>query len=537
MPSPTVSVVVPVYNTEKWLAEALGSIEGQPGRDLVEVIVVDDGSTDGSAEIAQRYATQATAVRYVRQDNAGLGAARNHGVRLATGRYLAFLDSDDIYPDGALSHLTGLADHHEAAIAVGDMQGLPPRPNPAWRRELLIGERVVEHIAHAPDLVGNPSACNKIFRRDLVDAVGVTFTEGTAFEDVLFTIPLLARSPRTILTPRLSYLYRQRGDNSSLMDSRSQPARIMQHLTIIERLADEVRDLRPDDREAVYRWIAYMQLHYAWRAAAGCDDDQLAEFTARIHSLFKDIPIDVASEFVGNAGAGLRAVAIYEQDAATVRRPRSSRPLRVHAGQPYLGHPDFDTYRDLLRVREMTVSVKALRGSRPVTGPAAAGPTVAVEGTVRCAGIDGEPGQVRSDLLLEVGDGLLRQPVTVESREGNDLRWSCRLAAGELAPGRYPVRLVVRDSGREYAVPPGPERGGRGTLGTGPTRVGARVLWLTPDAAGPTLVVTDGTAGTLARSPQWLSEMGARQSRNLLRRAWRTARSGRRRLTSRRTDS
>jgi glycosyltransferase involved in cell wall biosynthesis len=149
VPSPTVSVVVPVYNTEKWLPEALESIERQTGRERIEVVIIDDGSTDGSADIAQQYAGQATAVRYIRQDNAGLGAARNHGLRLATGRYLAFLDSDDIYPDGALTYLVELADRRDAAVAVGDMQGLPPRPNPAWRRELLVGERVVEHSSRS----------------------------------------------------------------------------------------------------------------------------------------------------------------------------------------------------------------------------------------------------------------------------------------------------------------------------------------------------------------------------------------------------
>ncbi|WP_326551196.1 glycosyltransferase family 2 protein [Micromonospora sp. NBC_01813] len=520
MPSPMVSVVVPVYNTEKWLPEALDSIERQPARERIEVIVIDDGSTDGSASIAQRYADQATAVRYVRQDNAGLGAARNHGVRLATGRYLAFLDSDDIYPDGALTHLVELAERCDASVAVGDMQGLPARPNPAWRRELLTGERVVEHISQAPDLVGNPSACNKIFRRDLVDSTGVQFTENTAFEDVLFTVPLLARSPRTALTPRLSYLYRQRGDNTSLMDTRSQPVRIMQHAAIVERLADECRDLRADDREAVYRWIAYMQLHYAWRAAKGCDDDQLAEFAARMHTLFKDIPVQLASEFVSNAGAGLRAAAIYEQDPATIRDPRSSLPLRVYAGQPYLGHPGFETYRDLLRIGEITASVHSLRSDSG---------GIVVGGTLRYSGVGGEAGQVRDDLLLEIGDGLVRQPLTVRHRTGNHLRWYCALPVEELSSGRHCVRLVIRDNGREFPVPAGPERGGRGTRGTRPTRTGSRFAWLTPGAHGPHLLLTDGATGTLARSPQWLSQLGARQIRSLGRTAAGTLRRATRR--------
>lgn len=524
MAGPRVSVIVPVYNTAQWLTEAFDSIEHQPRRAETEVIVIDDGSTDDSARIAQSYAARAAAVRYVRQDNAGLGAARNHGVRLATGRYLAFLDSDDIYPDGALDELVRLAEVRDAMIAVGDMQGLPPRPNPPWRRELVTGERVIDRLEAAPDLAGNPSACNKVFRRDFVTANHAQFTEHTSFEDVLFTVPLLVRSPRTVLTPRLAYLYRQRGDGTSLMDSRSQPLRIMQHLAIVERLAETTVDAPAVDRAAVLRWIACMQVHYAWRAAGALDDEQLAVFTDRMSALFKEIPIDTVSEFISNAGAGLRAAAIYEQDLGSMRSPRTTGPLRVHAGQPYLGHPRFATYRDLLRIRDITVSLLTL------TPDPQDEQQIIIDGVCACAGIAGDPGQVRQDLFLEIGDGLARQPLVTHSISGHRMRWRCRLPVGALGAGRHLLRVVVRDQGREFTIPFGPERGGKGTHGTRPVRLGAgRTGWLTPSATGrrsiqmavarPALVLTDGPAGTLAHSPRWIYELGVRRGRTLPRTA------------------
>jgi glycosyltransferase involved in cell wall biosynthesis len=93
MEKPTISCIVPVYNGERFLAEALESILGQSYQHL-EVIVVDDGSTDGSAAVARKFGGR---IRYHRQANAGGPAARDEGIRLSTGELVAFLDSDDLW--------------------------------------------------------------------------------------------------------------------------------------------------------------------------------------------------------------------------------------------------------------------------------------------------------------------------------------------------------------------------------------------------------------------------------------------------------
>jgi glycosyltransferase involved in cell wall biosynthesis len=95
---PLVSVVVPCFNTERYIAEALGSILAQH-IDSVQIIVIDDGSTDGSAAIIRGYGEQ---IEYHKQPNGGICAARNAGIALARGTYLAFLDADDIWPAASL---------------------------------------------------------------------------------------------------------------------------------------------------------------------------------------------------------------------------------------------------------------------------------------------------------------------------------------------------------------------------------------------------------------------------------------------------
>ena len=91
---PKVSVIIPVFNVEEYLGECLDSILGQTLREI-EVVCVDDGSTDGSAAILDTYAAKDGRVKVLRQPNAGAGAARNAGLAVATGEYLLFCDPDD----------------------------------------------------------------------------------------------------------------------------------------------------------------------------------------------------------------------------------------------------------------------------------------------------------------------------------------------------------------------------------------------------------------------------------------------------------
>jgi glycosyltransferase involved in cell wall biosynthesis len=111
MTRPLISVMIGVYNAERYLAEAIESVFAQAYRPL-ELIVIDDGSDDGSSEVARRFGD---ALTYARQENAGNGAARNHAVRLASGEFFAFLDADDRFCPGKLER------QHAALVADPDL--------------------------------------------------------------------------------------------------------------------------------------------------------------------------------------------------------------------------------------------------------------------------------------------------------------------------------------------------------------------------------------------------------------------------------
>ena len=120
MDNPLISVIIPVYNSEKYLERALDSVLNQTYKDL-EIIVVDDGSTDGSGKIIAKYQKKDPRIISIRQKNSGQAAARNAGIRLAKGEFLAFLDGDDAYDKDFILKLLNGFDDDDIDIAVSGM--------------------------------------------------------------------------------------------------------------------------------------------------------------------------------------------------------------------------------------------------------------------------------------------------------------------------------------------------------------------------------------------------------------------------------
>lgn len=153
-----VSVVVPVYNGERFLGEALESAMAQDYPRL-DVVVVDDGSTDGSAAVARRFP-----VRLLQQPNRGVAVARNAGIAATQGEYIAFLDQDDLWLPGKTELQAGFLDAHPATIAVLSYQRLflePGVERPSWLKE--------EHLAR-PQVGYLPSAL--MARREAFARIG-----------------------------------------------------------------------------------------------------------------------------------------------------------------------------------------------------------------------------------------------------------------------------------------------------------------------------------------------------------------------------
>ncbi|MGW6024830.1 bifunctional glycosyltransferase/CDP-glycerol:glycerophosphate glycerophosphotransferase [Streptomyces sp. NPDC055099] len=221
--TPRLAVVVPVYNVEEFLAPCLRSLAEQTMPDI-EVVMVNDGSTDGSARIAREFAAEDARFRLVEQENAGLGAARNTGVREARGTYLAFVDSDDVVPRDAYARMLAALEESGSDFVTGNVHRLRSgdrsEQSPMFRK-MMASNRAGTHVTRDWDLLGDRIACNKVFRRDFWDRHALTFPEGVLFEDTPVMIPahFLAEAVDVLKEP--VYLWRDR--DGSITTRRAKP--------------------------------------------------------------------------------------------------------------------------------------------------------------------------------------------------------------------------------------------------------------------------------------------------------------------------
>jgi glycosyltransferase involved in cell wall biosynthesis len=157
---PIVSVIVPTYNIEAYLADTLRSLETQTLSNF-EVLIVDDGSTDGSAAIAQEFCTRDERFKLLQKPNGGLSSARNHGIKHAKGGFIALLDGDDLYhPDKLMTHVIAL----ESDPAVGVVYSASEiiREDGSVTAISLSGKPIYDDILPAllcKNFVGHPTGC------------------------------------------------------------------------------------------------------------------------------------------------------------------------------------------------------------------------------------------------------------------------------------------------------------------------------------------------------------------------------------------
>ena len=200
----SVSVVMPIYNAADYLRPALDSVISQTLRD-VEIICVDDGSTDHSLAILKEYQKRDPRVRIVTETNAGPAKARNNGLRRARGEYLSFLDADDFFEPTMLETLYRTAKEKDLDIAVCEYDLFENRTArfkrsiPSEHADLLAGGRVTSK-SDCPDIIFQATegyVWNKLFRRDFVTEKELSFLENAQiFEDVYFTVTSLSLAER-----------------------------------------------------------------------------------------------------------------------------------------------------------------------------------------------------------------------------------------------------------------------------------------------------------------------------------------------------
>lgn len=241
-----ISVIVPVYNVETYLGECLDSILNQD-YDKLEVILIDDGSKDSSGSICDAYAARDSRVRVIHQKNGGAAAAKNAGLRGATGEYLSFVDSDDYLEPNAYGYMVEVLRSQKADAVQFAFREV-------WKtgaedRVIYKGRDAVDSGEYLRRLTKDYSCAllwNKLYRRSIYD--GIFFEEGHKIDDEYFTYRGFLQDRKIVFDDRIIYNYRKRA--SSVMSS---PAvarqRLMDRLDCITKRRETVLACRPGLRK------------------------------------------------------------------------------------------------------------------------------------------------------------------------------------------------------------------------------------------------------------------------------------------------
>lgn len=212
-----ITIIVPIYNVEKYLQQALNSVEGQTYKNL-EVLLIDDGSTDNSSKIAKEYTKKDKRFILIQQENKGLSGARNTGLDNATGKYIMFLDSDDFFEETACETLYNCIEKTNADYVIGNYTNTN-EDGTKWQKPVFDKENYKEFKLSINDYTNsfyimNSGVWNKIFRKTFLDQLNIHFIERLPAEDAIFTTDCFIHSENVYYTPENVYNYRLRDSNS-----------------------------------------------------------------------------------------------------------------------------------------------------------------------------------------------------------------------------------------------------------------------------------------------------------------------------------
>ena len=249
-----ISVIVPVYKVEKYLSQCVDSIITQTYQNL-EIILVDDGSPDHCPDICDEYAKKDGRIKVIHKENGGLSSARNAGIDIATGDYIAFVDSDDFLSPTIYKSLYDaiIASHKDIAICgINRVDEDSHFKGIYWRRESLnlSQEEIIQQLFRK-DNVGIVVAWNKLYKRSMFD--GIRYPVGLIHEDEYVIYDILKKaSGGAVIVPEALISYRIRSD--SIMTQKPSP-HVADAIQAISRRIKLVGETSPYFQEAQYQLL------------------------------------------------------------------------------------------------------------------------------------------------------------------------------------------------------------------------------------------------------------------------------------------
>lgn len=298
-----VSVVVPIYNVEEYLEECLDSLVKQTLKEI-EVLMIDDGSTDHSGIIAKKFEEKYSNFHYYYKENGGLGNARNYAIPYVNGDYLIFLDSDDIVPPHAYKKMYDMAIKTGNDMVIGNVKRF--NSSKEWDSVLhkKLFDSTYEHtsIYEKPELVYDTTSWNKLFKTSFYLENNFKFPEKILYEDIPVTIPAHFKANSVAMIDDICYLWRVRdGVSKSITQNRTQIVNLRDRIKIMEMVNDYYKN-NITDEVALYmkdlKWLD-IDLKIYINEFLNADDeyldfamDAIAEFLKTIDSkIFNEIRV------------------------------------------------------------------------------------------------------------------------------------------------------------------------------------------------------------------------------------------------------
>lgn len=261
--SPKVSVIVPVYNVEKYLAKCLDSLVSQT-LDEIEIIIINDGTKDDSQSIIDEYVNKyPNRIFSFIKENGGLGDARNYGLQFAKADYIGFVDSDDYVREDMFEKLYNIAIKEDADLVLCDIEYV--WENSQERKELK-GLMQVDGIEVRKSIFLSPLfAWNKLYRKELFLKYNLKYPKRLWYEDIPVTIPLFAFADKISYVDEVLIYYVQR--NSSIMASKN-TSKMRDIFQVLKQVYDFYRShklLEKHQMELEYLFIEQLMLYGSFR--------------------------------------------------------------------------------------------------------------------------------------------------------------------------------------------------------------------------------------------------------------------------------
>lgn len=201
------SIIVPVYNAERFLSRCVESILNQSYKNF-ELILVDDGSKDGSYSLCKEYASKDNRVIVLTKENGGASSARNMGLRRAVGEYIGFVDADDFILSDMYEYMINLIKKMQSDIVICDYTNNKNKLNSKKNENLIIiedNQKIMEYFYRLNKEQSNYSVWNRVFSRKCLEQV--SFLEGYITEDVLFTFDSYRNASKVVISNQIKYYY------------------------------------------------------------------------------------------------------------------------------------------------------------------------------------------------------------------------------------------------------------------------------------------------------------------------------------------